>query len=91
MDFETYVLMAILRSLYLVSGTFGHLRRDSFLHFEVPRVPEFASQHRLSNSDQTLTRSTNGVCKQAGVQTPGFSLVPVELILVGRAQVCLLV
>lgn len=86
MDFETYILMAI-----LVSGTFGHLRRDLFLYFEVPQMSEFASQHCLANPDQTLTHSVKVVCKQVGVQTLGVALVPVELILVGRAQVCLLV
>lgn len=71
MDFETYVFMAILRSLDSVSGTFGHLRRNLFSHFEVPQVSEFASQHCLNNPDQTLTHSIKGACRQVVVQTPG--------------------
>lgn len=86
MDFRTCTLMAI-----LVSGTFGHLRRHLFLYFEVPQMSEFASQHCLSNPDQTLTHSIKAVCEQAGVQTLDAALVPVDLILGQRTQVCLLV
>lgn len=57
MDFETYILIATLRYLCSIGiwNIWGSEERLASALYCSPPVPGFASQHRLSSPDQTLT------------------------------------